>query len=90
MHIGYIKNHTGGTYLMLNLSKKHAVISHHVICMNETYGEYVSSQEQTKYETYIFQDEDKFNTWDNVKVDPIKTENIKTNQNDKFNQDYRG
>ena len=42
MFLGYAQNHTGGTYIMLSLSKKRTVLSRDVIWLNKTYGEYVS------------------------------------------------
>ena len=35
MFLGYAKNHTGGTYHMLNLRSKRIVLSHEVICVKK-------------------------------------------------------
>ena len=58
MFLGYTQNHTGGTYRMLNLCTKHIVISHDVIWLKKTYGEYVPRKENTKADTYIIQNDD--------------------------------
>ena len=38
----------------------------------------VSIQEHTTADSYIPQDEDDFNKWDCVKIDPFKTDDVKT------------
>ena len=67
MFIGYAQNHTGGTYRMLNLSKKLIIIIRDVICLNKKYGEYVSRKENNKLASYILQDKDRSYNWANVK-----------------------
>ena len=42
MFLGYVKNHTGGTYRMSNLRTKCIVLSCDVIWIKKTYREYVS------------------------------------------------
>ena len=48
MFLGSVKNHTGGTHRMLNLRTKHIVLSHDIIWLDKTYGEYAS-----KFKIYI-------------------------------------
>ena len=40
MLLGYAQNDTGGTYHMLNIRTKRVVLSHDIIWLNKTYGEY--------------------------------------------------
>ena len=42
MFLDYAKNHTGGKYRMLNLRSKRILLSHDVIWINKTQGEYIS------------------------------------------------
>ena len=58
MLLGYAKHDMGSTYHMLNICTKHIVISHDVIWLNKTYGEYVPRKENTKADTYIIQHDD--------------------------------
>ena len=39
MFLGYVQNHTGGTYRMLNLHTKHIVLSRDIIWIKKNYGE---------------------------------------------------
>ena len=78
MFLGYARNHTGGTNYMLNLRTKHILLSRDIIWTNKTYGKYISRKENTKANIYILQDEDDSYNWDNIKMDPAKTENVKT------------
>ena len=41
MFLGYAQNIMDGTYDMLKLCTKHIVLSHDIIWLNKTYGEYV-------------------------------------------------
>ena len=59
---------------MLNIRTKHIVLISDVICLNKTHGEYVSKRETTKETSYIRQDEDDYDKWDYVKMDPVNTE----------------
>ena len=74
MFLDYALNHTGGTYRMLNIRTKRIVLIRDVIWLIKTYGEYVSRKENTKANTYIFQDEYKSYKWGFVKTDTVKTE----------------
>ena len=74
---------------MLNLCTKCTVLIRDVIWLNETYSEYLSRKENTKENTYILQDEEGSYNWDNVKMDPVKTENLKTEENVKSEKYYR-
>ena len=42
MFLGYMQNHTGGTYHMINISTKYIVLNCDVICLNKTYKDYTS------------------------------------------------
>ena len=42
MFLGYVKNHNGGTYRMLDLHTKNIILSREIIFLNKTYGECVS------------------------------------------------
>ena len=78
---------------MLNLRIKFILLSHDVIWLNKTYGEYVSRRENTNSNTYILQYEYKSYNWDHVKIDSfkteVKTENVKTEENIKTKKDSR-
>ena len=77
---------------MLNICTKCTVLSHDVIRLNKTYGEYVSRKENTKADSFVLQNEDESYKWDRKKIDPVKnevnTENIKTEGNINTEQDY--
>ena len=57
--------------------------------MNKTYGEYIPRKVNIRLNIYIRQYEDNSYNWDNVKMDPVKTEvnteYVKTEQNIKTN-----
>ena len=74
MLIVYAQNHTNGTCPMFNLRTKRIVLGCDVIWMNKTHNGYVSRKENTKANTYIFQDEYKSYKWGFVKTDTVKTE----------------
>ena len=63
MSPGYAHNHADITYHMLNPRTKRIVLSHNVIRINKTYGEYVSRKQHTKYNSYTLQYEDEPNKW---------------------------
>ena len=78
MFLVYTKNNTGSTCHMFNLLTTHNVLSCGVIQLNKTYGEYVSRKEHTKTEIYALQSEENSDKWSNFNIDPVKTEDIKT------------
>ena len=77
---------------MLNLRTKCIVLSHDIIWLNKTYGEYIPRKENTKADYYILKNEDRSYKLTHVKMDPFKneknTENVKTEENIKTEQDY--
>ena len=89
MFLEYSQNHVGSTYCMLNLCTKRIVISRGVIWLNKTYGEYISIKYHTKSDSSILQDEDESDNLACVKIDPVKTEDVKTEQSVKTEQDSR-
>ena len=70
---------------MFNLCTKYIVISRDFIWLNKTYGKYISGKENTRSDTYILKDEDKYYNWANRKIGPVKnevkTENINIEEN---------
>ena len=44
MLLDYEQNHMVGTYHMLNIGTKPILLSHEIICLNKTYGNYVLRQ----------------------------------------------
>ena len=66
---------------MLNLCTKNIVLICDVIWLNKTYGEYISRQKHIKPDIYILQYEYYYDKWDCVKIDPVKTTNIKNEKN---------
>ena len=77
MFLGYAKNHTASTYRMLNLRTKHIVLSRDAVWLNRTHSEYISRKETTKVTSFILHDEDEYNKRSYVKMDPVKTEDVK-------------
>ena len=59
---------------MLNIRKKCVVLNSVIICMNKTYCEYIPRKVNIRLNIYILQYEDNSYNWDNVKMDPVKTE----------------
>ena len=55
----------------------------------KTYDEYVSRWEHEKCNRYILQDEECSDTWDHVKINLFNTEDVRTEQNVKTDQDSR-
>ena len=74
MFLVYVQNNTGSTYHMLNIGSKLIVLSRDVICLDKTYGQYVSRKENTTADSYVLQDEEDSNNWSHVKIDPVKNE----------------
>ena len=79
---------------MLNPHTKRIVLSHDVIWLKKTYRQYVSRKENTKADTYILHDEYNYYNWYHVKIVPVenevKTEDIKTEEKVKTEQDSGG
>ena len=67
---------------MLNMFRKHVVLSRDVI--RKKNSKYVSTFHNTNADGYVLQVKFDTNRWSNVKNDPVKTKNVKTDQ------DYRG
>ena len=44
MFLGYMQNHTGGTYRMINIRTNYIVLNRDVICLNKTYKDYTSRE----------------------------------------------
>ena len=74
MLLGYTYNYMGGTYHMLNLYTKRIILRRDFICLNKTYGDYVSRKYHTKAKMYILQDKKKSNKQAYIKIDPAMTE----------------
>ena len=85
MLLDYAQNNSVSTYRMLNICTKRIVIIREIIWLSKTYGEYLSRKENTKADTYILQDEDRYYNWAHVKIYPVKNEvrneNIKAEEN---------
>ena len=60
---------------MLNLCTKHVVLNHEITWINETYGGYVSRQENNKADHYFLQEEYNPKKWHHVKIDLVNNEN---------------
>ena len=79
---------------MLNLCTENIVLIRHVIWPNKTYGEYISIKQNTKETSYILKNKHQYYNWAYIKMDPVKTEvnteNTKTEQKVRTDQDYRG
>ena len=56
--------------------------------MNKTNGEYIRIKVNIKQNTHILQDEDNSYIWDNVKMDPVKTE-VNTEKSKKWRKNLR-
>ena len=66
----------GSKYHILNLYIKRTVLSRDIVWINKTYGEYTSRRDHTKDDICILQDENKSDKWDNIKMDPVNTEDV--------------
>ena len=75
---------------MLNIRTKYIVLSCNIVWINKTYGDYVSIKDHTKGNKYILQYEDKLDKWSYVKINTVKTEDMKTKQNFSTKYDSRG
>ena len=78
MFWGYALNHMGSTYCILNICKKCVALSRDAICLNNTYVEYVSRFQYTKAVDYVLHNEDDSNKRARIKMYPIKTDSVKT------------
>ena len=74
----------------MKIHTKCILLSRDFIWLNITYGKNVSRWEHTKSDSYIPQDEDVYDKWARVKIDPVKTENVNIEQNFKTKQVSRG
>ena len=77
-----------GTCHMMNI-QKNLVQIFGVIWINKTYSGFISRQKHNTSDNYSFRDAYESDKWANVKINPVKTENIKTEENVRTKHDYR-
>ena len=78
-----------GWYMPYDEYTKNVVQICGVIWINKTYGGFISRQKHNTSDNYSFRDAYESDKWANVKINPVKTENIKTEENVRTKHDYR-